>query len=167
MGAVRDLHAFLGNRIRFIALKYMKNSFDADDETQSFWSEIGVYCAKCGYFTNAADYLCTCFENQCRMRLRAQKRQAKTVSLEDVENYEAGTKYDLTMRQYALKQSFERAAKQMTEEERLVFALVCYEEKSVREIASELRLSRSHVERTRQKVMAILKRTLTEDGWDK
>lgn len=167
IGAVRDLHALLGNRIKFISLKFMKDSFDAEDETQEFWAKITVYCAKCGYFTNAADFLCACFVNQCRMRLRAKKREIRTVTLEDVERFETGAAYyDTDVRRYALKQSFDRAKKKMSDEEKLVFALICYEEMSVREAAKELGWSKSKAERVRQGMMKILKQTLTEDGWD-
>ena len=70
------------------------------------------------------------------------------------------------MRQQDLKESFAKARERMTPKERQVFALVCYAEASVREIAKQLGLSKSAAARLRKSMTDKLKQTLTEDGWD-
>lgn len=166
LNAVSDLHTLLGNRIRFIALKYMKKTYDADDEVQNFWADIVKYCNKCKYLTNGFDYLTTCFENQCKMRLRSAKRHC-AVDYETIERYEAGIDPGIALRQIALKKSFDRAKERMTEEERIVFALTCYGGENVRAIAEEIGKSKSQTERIKQKAMEKVKTVLIEDGWDK
>ena len=164
--AVAALHALLGNKLRFIAVKFFHNDFDADDAVQDFWLHIVDYCQKYKFSVNAYSYLCKCFENQCLSALRKKGVRERVMSVEDVALYER-PQGDVSERQYALKQTFERAEKEMTDDERRVFALSLYGDETVREIADELGMSKSQAARLRASAVEKVKAALIKDGWDK
>ena len=43
LNAVEDLHALIGGRLRFVAVRFFRNDFDADDAVQDFWANIVTY----------------------------------------------------------------------------------------------------------------------------
>ena len=163
---IEDLYALVGNAIRFAGLRYLGDTPEAEDEVQDFWLDIEAICAKCSVVSNGYGYLRKVFDNRCRMRLRSLSRAPTPLSAEALDAYEGGGDPDLSLRQQALKESFERAKGKMNELERKVFALVCYGEASVRDIAKQLDMSKSQVARIRQSMTVILKEVLVQDGWD-
>ena len=168
LNAVEDLHALIGGRLRFVAVRFFRNDFDADDAVQDFWANIVTYAVKCRYTVNTFSYLMKCFENQCKMTLRKKNARKNVLSVEDVDRYESlSSDGGLNVRQIALKQTFLKAQKRMTDDERRVFAFVLYDEATVRDVAKELNMSKSQVARVRQSAMQKLEQALREDGWDK
>lgn len=166
--AITDLHRCLGAHLHFIAIRYLKNGAEAEDAVQDFWADIHKYCSRCWYTANGFNYFAKVFENLVKMRLRKQKREAITISIEDIAEHESYTaNLDLMARQISLKDTVDKGIKQMSDEEKKIFLLVCYEDKTVRQIAQILGISKSNVQRLREKSMAIIKRVLIEDGWDK
>jgi len=167
--AVEDLYDLIGRPIRLIATKYFGNSFDIDDAAQDFWANVVEFCQKCRPFSNGYNYLLKCFENQCRMNIRAERKATGRMSVSDLADYENRlvARDGLSAEETALRMSFEKALKLMTEEERAVYALTLYGEKTVREAAETLGFSKSKTDRIKQSVMEKLKTVLTIDGWDK
>ena len=164
---IEDLYALIGNSIRFAALRYLGDSPEAEDVVQDFWLHIEGICAKCAWTFNGYGYLRKAFDNMCRSRLRSLARAPQGVDVEVLDAYEAkGGDPELTVRQQALKESFAKAQAKMNEEERRVFALVCYEEMSVRDMAKQLDMSKSQVARIRKSMTETLRAVLIEDGWD-
>ncbi|MBO4535243.1 MAG: sigma-70 family RNA polymerase sigma factor [Clostridia bacterium] len=163
---IEDLYALLGNSIRFAALRYLGDTPEAEDVVQDFWLHIEGICAKCALTFNGYGFLRKAFDNLCRDRLRSLARAPQGVDTEVLDAYDGGGDPELTVRQQALKESFAKAQSKMNEEERKVFALVCYEEMSVRDIAKVLDMSKSQVARIRKSMTDILKAVLIEDGWD-
>jgi len=158
----------MGNRLKFIAIKFFKNSYDADDLVQDFWLDIKKHCSKFWYSTNGYGYLAKILQNMAITKLRKASKRQPPLTLNDIIEFE-DKKYDFerTIRQASLCETFERGMNLMTEEERKVFALICYEEMTVRGIAKELNISKSTAERLRQSALKILGKILAEEGWDK
>ena len=167
--AVEELYDLIGRPLRVIAHKYFSNDYDVDDAVQDFWASVVDFCQKCRYFTNGYNYLLKCFENLCRMSVRAEKRAMGRMSVSDIADYEnkLEAKEGLSAEETALRVTFEKAVKAMTEEERAVYVLTLYGEKTVREAAKELGFSKSKTDRIKQSVMEKIKSTLLGDGWDK
>ena len=167
--AVEELYDLIGRPIRVVANKYFSNAFDVDDAVQDFWASIVDFCQKCRYFTNGYNYLLKCFENLCRMNVRSEHRAAGRMSVSDIADYENKlvAKEGLSAEETALRASFEKAVKGLTEEERAVYVLTLYGEKTVREAAEELGFSKSKTDRIKKSVLEKIKSTLIADGWDK
>ena len=161
--AVDELYRLMGNAITYRSFKYFGNSMEKDDVIQDFWADIDVFCEKCVVPVNGFSYLLKCFENMCRMRLRASARHP-VVSLDAFGEQRATDTF--SEEGAALRTSFEKAKARMTDEEREVFSRVCYGQESVREIAAGMGISKSKADRLRIKVMETVKSVLTEDGWD-
>ncbi|NCA68353.1 MAG: sigma-70 family RNA polymerase sigma factor [Clostridia bacterium] len=166
--AVTDLHNYMGTHLTFIAIRYLKNPDRAEDAVQDFWADIHKYCNRCWYVANGFNYFTKIFENMLKMRLRKEKRIIIPLNIDDIIEHDNYTEnIDLLIRQIALRETFARGLSRMTDNEKRVFLLVCYEDKTVRQIAKILQLSKSNVERLKQSSTAIIKTVLIEDGWDK
>lgn len=166
--AVTRLHKFMGNHLKFIALKFLKNETEAEDLIQDFWLDIKKYCEKNWYSANGFNYLTKIFQNLARMRLRQLHRRKEPLSLKEIQEFEnPKTDFNYTERQIALRSSFERGMALMSEPERMVFSFVCYEDMTIRQIAKELHMPKTNIGKLRQQAMNILTQVLIEDGWDK
>lgn len=167
--AIIELHNLMGNHLHFIAYKYLKTDIEAEDVIQDFWADIRKYCNNYHYLRNGFNYLTKIFENLCKMKLRKINTTQKNISPHDVSTFAEvlATDEETPFRQMALKLTFEKAMKEMTVEELMVFKYVCYSNKIVRQIAEELVLSKSSVSRLRKSMMKKLEKALIEDGWDK
>lgn len=163
--AVEELHACIGNHIRFIALKYAPTDWDADDLVQDFWLHIDDYAASYQLGSGYA-YLAKCFNNYCLRWAHNRSVEPKTVSVEMVDLYEERLDEDATVRQLAVKELFAKAAATMTPEERLVYALSVHEGKSIRAIAADLGRSKSEVGRLHKSAMDKLAKVIRESGWE-
>ena len=165
--AVEDLYDLIGRSIRLVAAKYFGSPFDVDDAAQDFWANIVEFCQKCHLLSNGYNYLLKCFENQCRMNIRAERKATGRMSLSDIADYENSlvAKDGLSAEETALRLSFQKALKTMTDEERAVFTLTLYGEKTVRETAETLGFSKSKTDRLKQSVLEKLKTILTNDGF--
>ena len=167
--AVEDLYDLIGRPLRVVANKYFSNDYDVDDAVQDFWANVVDFCQKCRFITNGYSYLLKCFENLCRMNVRAERRTTGRSSLSDIADYEnkLEAKEGLSAEETALRATFEKAVRSMTEEERAVYVLTLYGEKTVREAAEELGFSKSKIDRIKKTVLEKIKSTLISDGWDK
>ena len=165
---VSILHEIIGSILFFKAYKYFRNKEESEDLVQEFWMNIQKYCIKFRYIQNGYGYLLKTFDNLALMKLRQLKRVPIPIDLDTIINYEKeNVKLDLSERQTALRDTINRCRKDFSDLERKIFALTCYEDKTIREITKEVDASRSTIHRLRQKIMEILENALIDDGWDK
>ena len=165
--AVMDLYALMGNTIRFVAVRIVRYEEDVEDVVQDFWANIVNYCAH-WHGGNAFYYLRRCMENLCKNRLRSISRRPEQLSLGDLDSYEDGVdNEELTTFRLALQECVRKAEGRMTPMQRKVFVLSVIEDRTVREIADLLGLSRSAAGRLHKEAMDIVKNTFIADGWDK
>ncbi len=164
--AVESLYKLLSNKLFLLGLRYFDTKEEVEDLMQEFWLNIFDYCKKMKYSLNAYSYLLKVYENLAKMKLRSPNFTNRPISLELVNQYEnMFDNVELTVEQRHLKRSFLKAQSTMTDLEKNVFILVCYEELSIREISKRLNLSKSNVHRIKQSAFNKLKNTLIEDGW--
>ncbi len=164
--AVEELYAVICNRVRFIALRYTKNDYDADDLVQDFWQNISNYCSKYrdgnGYF-----FLCKILSNNCIDWLKQKGKETSIISLEDIDHYESLSCEDATDRQLDMDELHRKATEKMTERERIVYAYIIYEGLSIRNTSRELGVSKSEVARLRKNALKKVEITMKEMNWDK
>lgn len=166
--AVLELHRLLGNTVRFIAMQYAENDWDADDLVQEFWLHIVEYCRKSKPNRNGVAYLVVVMHNLCRSWRRKRKALEAHLCVADVERFEDRfVSEEATVRQMDLQNTLQKAIARMSETEHIVYALAVYQQATVRQIAQQLGLSRAAAGRLHKRVMGIVQTALQEDGWDK
>ena len=143
---VESLYDLIAPTIRHIALKYMHDKLLADDLVQDFWADI--YKISDGYilFGNAHAYLCKVSTNRAINRykkLKLEKARVMYVDYSD-ERFSSGSE---SMEQIDIRLSVEQAMKQLDEVERIIIQSAYFEQKTVRQIAAELKMSKSKVGR--------------------
>lgn len=147
------LYEEISPTVRYIALKYLKNEADADDLVQDFWADI--YKISAGFISlqNAFGYLCKVMTRRAINRYKALSRQKERIVR--YVDYEIMGTYTLDMEQLEINDAVETAMKKLTETERIIIQLTYFEEKTVRAIAKELKISKSQV--SKLKIAAIEK----------
>lgn len=153
------LYGEISPTIRHIALKYLKNDFDADDLVQDFWADIQTIAMGFIFSQNAFSYLCKVMTRRAINRYKSITRQnKKSVGYVD---YESIMQYTSDTEQMEINDGVEAAMKKLTEIERIIIQLTYFEGKTVREIAKELKISKSQA--CQLKIEAIEKMKLELD----
>lgn len=151
--------------IRYIALKYLQNDFDADDLVQDFWADIQKIATGFVFSQNAFSYLCKVMTRRAINRYKSITRQnQKTVGYVD---YESIKQYTVDTEQMEINDGVEAAMKKLTETERIIIQLTYFEEKTVREIAKELKISKSQASKLKIEAIEKMKLELDEFFVDK
>lgn len=164
--AIVELYTSMGNTIRFIAIRYLKNKYDSEDAVQDFWLNIKKYCNKIWHINNGYKYLCKTMQNLCLIRLRKSRNSKEKLTITDIELFEKyGDDENLNIEQRTLKDIFKQAISKMNDLEKKVFYLWCYEEMSIREMGREINISKSTIHRIKANVEKIIRETLIENDW--
>ena len=157
--AVERLYELMGRTIKHIGLKYLHDMDEADDFVQDFWADI--YSIANGFFfiQNGYAYLCKVAMNRAINRYQQRCRQKAHITFVDYSLYiPCDTKNQ--MEQIELRLVVEAALMTLSEIERVVIQAVYFEQKTIRQIAAELKLSKSKVDRIKKQAMRKLKKNL-------
>ena len=137
------LYEEISPTIRHIALKYLKNDFDADDLVQDFWSDIFKIAKGFRFSTNAFSYLCKVMTRRAINRCKSlNRRNANQIHYVDYKKLCLAADEENTSEQNSY---IEEAMRKLPETEIAIIQLTYFEEKTVREIAKELKISKSQV----------------------
>ena len=156
---VELLYDLMGNTIRHIALKYLRDADAADELVQDFWADIHRIAAGFALRRNGRAYLCRVASNLAINRYRQLKGQRARVTYVDYGTYLPADP-DGGDEQTALRLTVEQAMARLTEEERIVVQAVYFEEKTVRRITAELGTSAARVSRLKKQALDRLKEML-------
>lgn len=161
------LYELMSPTIRYIALKYLKNESEADDLVQDFWYDIKKYANGFLIYKNAYGYLCRVMTRQVLNRLKKLNRQVeKNIAYVDylkVNNYQT----DDSMEVVGLRNDINVAMMKLTDMQRIIIQETYFEDKTIRQIAKDLGISKTQVGRLKNDAIEILKNELSIKGWDK
>ena len=150
------LYDLIGPTIRHIGLKYLHDADLADDFVQDFWADIFQISDQYIFSFNAYAFLCKIATNRAIDRYRKLKGEAAYVSYIEYSQYpQLGTATD-----HDLHLAVSMALQQLPEVQRIIIQSTYFEEKTVRQIAAELKMSRSQVGRLKQQALKMLKNHL-------
>lgn len=150
---VEALYDLIGPTIRHIGLKYLHDADLADDFVQDFWADIFKISDQYIFGFNAYAFLCKAATNRAIDRYRKLKGEAAYVSYIEYSQYpQFGTETD-----YELRLAVNMALQQLPEIQRIIIQSTYFEDKTVRQIAAELKMSRSQVGRLKQQALEMLK----------
>lgn len=149
---VEALYDLIGPAIRHIGLKYLHDSDLADDFVQDFWADIYQITDQYLFGFNAHAYLCKVAANRAIDRYRKLKGEAARVSYVDYSQIHSETASD-----QALRLAVNHAMHQLPEIQRIIIQSTYYEQQTVRQIAAELKISKSQVSRLKAEALEKLK----------
>ena len=169
---VDELYDLVQANLFYVALKYMGGRDQAEDLLADFWCDIVRIAKKYKFFANAFSYLCKVLTNMALSKLRSEGKRAEReipVTTEFLERYDVFCTYDVFRTEEAqrLRAAVRKGLCLLTEKERIVVYLTYWEEKTVRECAASMGLSKSTAERIKISAMQKLKNVLEKEGWDK
>lgn len=164
---LKPLHDLVGPSLRYIALKYLKNDFDADDLLQDFWLNIHKLASKFVFNYNGFSYLCKIMTHMAINRYNKLKRDKKFnieyVDYLNVEEYSEDTSLDNIL----LREAISKSMQALSREEQVIIQLTYFEDKTIRQIGKELGVSKSQVSRSLLRAREIMKSQLEDTQWDK
>ena len=152
---VEALYDLIGPAIRHIGLKYLHDTDLADDFVQDFWADIYEITDRYLFGFNAYAFLCKVATNRaidCCRRLKGETARISYVEYSQLT--------DETAADHTLQLAVSHAMQQLPEIQRIIIQSTYFENKTVRQIALELKLSKSQVSRMKAKALEKLKADL-------
>lgn len=144
--AYEDLHAIIGVRVKFIAMKFLNNESDADDLVQDFWYNMPEYAMKCVLVSNCYAYLLKIIENEARTILKKAKKEPEFINFDDIQEFRnLGVGISERSESDDLDVAIGKAINMLTKSQREIFSLTYFYGRTTREIAKLLLLSRTTV----------------------
>jgi len=168
---VDNLYDLVQSNLYFIALKYLKDEQKAEDLLSDFWCDIVKYSKKYIFTLNAYSYLCKIVTNMALIRLRKDNVILKNnvqLTVEFIDKYE-DIKFDAADEEIKRELSLclKKGFTLLSKEEKLIIYLTYWEEKTIRECAKEMGVSKSTAGRLKAAAIDKLKAILMAEGWDK
>lgn len=169
---VEVLYDLMQSKLYFLAFKYLHNEREVEDLLSDFWTNIYSIAKKYKYSLNANNYLNKVVINMALMRLRKRKTILKreiSLTPELLEKYEA-IQFEVNNALVSvsdLRQSFKKGFKMLNDTEKMIIYMIYWEEKTIRDCAKIIKISKSQVSRIKRAACEKLKGILQEDGWDK
>lgn len=145
--SVDTLYDLMAPYIRYTALRYTDNAFDADDLVQDFWKDIFKIASKFVNLQNGYAYLVKVMRKRAIVFMRKHDRP-QVVSLRYIDYAEL--RYDddnVDFMIAELKQVVGKAIDALPKNEKIVLQLCYFNKMSVREISRELNIPKSTVGR--------------------
>ena len=142
----------MGPAIRHIGLKYLHDSDLADDFVQDFWADIYKITDQYLFGFNAYSFLCKVAANRAIDCFRKQKGEAARISYVEYAQLMPEHTSDQTLRLAVC-----HALQQLPEIQRIIIQSTYFENKTVRQIAAELNMSKSQVSRMKAQALEKLK----------
>lgn len=157
---IYELHSIMSPTIRYIALKYLRNENDAQDMVQDFWADINRICTLFIFSKNGFNFLCKAMTRRTINRYHKLKRE-KTITVHYVD-YSAITHYDdCSSEDIGVRAEISAALEKLSETERIIIQESFFEDKTIREIAKDLNISKTKVGELKLKAINFLKKELS------
>ena len=160
---VEMLYDLISPTIRHIALKYLHNEDLAEDLVQDFWTDIYKIVDEYGFHFNANAYLCKVATNRAINKYKKLKKEKAYITYVDYSSVEFASCTHDTEREDLII-SVHQAMKKLNEVERIIIQSTYFEGKTIREIATELKLSKSTVGRLKNEALDKLKVFFCQEG---
>ena len=169
---VDKLYDLIEAHLFFIALKYMGDRDKAEDLLSDFWCDIVRIAKRYVFSVNPFSYLCKVLTNMAITRLKKEgvkRKREVSITPEVLERYETFCEYDVFRAEHdrALREIIKKGFAVLTRKEKIVTYLTYWEDKTVRECAASMGVSKSTADRLKTSAKEKLKKVLEEEGWDK
>lgn len=153
---VEALYDLIGPTIRHIGMKYLHDPDMTDDFVQDFWADIYNIADQYIFSFHAYGFLCKTATNRAIDRYRQLKGETARVCYVDYSQYPP-LQVNESPQEHAMRLSINQAMDQLREDQRIVIQSVYFEDKTVRQIAAELNISKSQVDRLKKQALEQLR----------
>jgi len=161
------LYYLVSNKLKYIAIRYLRNEEEVKDVEQDFWAYIYKNADNFKYMDNGYSYLCrimTCMSINRYNKLQSERNHI----VEDVETncispFDENTLIDNLDNKIAVQNALDC----LNPIERAVMLLIIYDDKKIEQVAVDLKLSRSTVGRIKLSAEEKLKKELSTMGLGK
>lgn len=165
---VSELYAEIAPTMRYIALKYVRNDADADDLVQDFWADIYKISSGFFYMNNGFAFLCKVMTHRAINRYR-EMHSGREVSIDFVDYSVIDHGAEFTIEQTETKNAVEKAMAELSDQEKIVIQETYFEEKTLRSIAHDMKLTVRQVAQLKTDAMEKMKKNFEkirekEDG---
>lgn len=158
---VEELYELISATVRHIALKYLHNKELADELIQDFWGDIYKIADKFVFYYDGMAYLCKVVKNRAINKYRSVRRERERIIYVDYSSYTA--LYGEHIDRAELLMIVGDAMSKLSNTEKIIIQSTYFEEKTVRQIAAELKISKSQVHRHKQNALKVLRKYFSED----
>lgn len=156
------LYNLIGHTIRAISIKYLRTKVDAEDLEQDFWAKIYDIADGFKYYNNGFGYLCKVMTNMARNRYKQiygnKKYVVAPINYDILSSFDESTMVENIDDMLAVH----KAMGALDDSEKLVMQLVIFEDKTIMQIAKEIRMSKSQVGRIKKAAEEKLKDKLSQ-----
>lgn len=161
------LYYLIAHKLKFIALKYLRNEEEAKDVEQSFWADIYKNAKNFKYADNGYSYLCRIMKCMSVNRYN-QIQTERHHTVEDIETSLIGTFDENTfIDNLDNRIAVQKALDNLEPKERAVMYLIVYDDKTIEQVAKDLKMSKSKVGRIKLVAEEKLKKELSAMGLGK
>lgn len=161
------LYYLIAHKLKFIALKYLRNEEEAKDVEQNFWADIYKNAKNLKYADNGYSYLCRIMK--CMSVNRYNQIQTERYHIvEDIEtsfidSFDENSFIDKLDNRIAVQKALDN----LEPIERAVMYLIVYDDKTIGQVAKDLNISKSKVGRIKLVAEEKLKTELSARGLGK
>lgn len=161
------LYYLIAHKLKFIALKYLRNEEEAKDVEQSFWADIYKNAKNFKYADNGYSYLCRIMKCMSVNRYN-QIQTERHHTVEDIETslidpFDEDTYIDKLDNRIAVQKALDN----LEPKERAIMYLIVYDDKTIEQVAKDLKMSKSKVGRIKLVAEEKLKNELSAMGLGK
>ena len=161
------LYYLVSNKLKYIAIRYLRNEEEVKDVEQDFWAYIYKNADNFKYMDNGYSYLCrimTCMSINRYNKLQSERNHI----VEDVEtSFISSFDENILIDNLDNKIAVQNALDCLNPIERAVMLLIIYDDKKIEQVAVDLKLSRSTVGRVKLLAEEKLKKELSAMGLGK
>jgi len=161
------LYYLIAQRLRYIALRYLRNEEDVRDIVQDFWADIYENAKNFAYEENGYSYLCrimTCMSINRYNKIHGERQ--KVVEFTETSHINPFDELAF-VENLDYKIAVKKALLNLDPIEQAVMQLIIYEDKTIEQIAKILKVSKSKVGRAKLAAEEKLKKDLSEFKWEK
>ena len=161
------LYYLIAHKLKFIALKYLRNEEEAKDIEQNFWADIYKNAKNFKYADNGYSYLCRIMKCMSINRYN-QIQTERHHTVEDIETslidpFDEDTYIDKLDNRIAVQKALDN----LEPKERAIMYLIVYDDKTIEQVAKDLKMSKSKIGRIKLVAEEKLKKELSAMGLGK
>ncbi len=156
--SVCTLYEIMSPTLRYIALKYLRNEHDASDLVQDFWADIVKISQKFHFFQNGFSYLSKVLTNMAINRYYAINKDKKATA--QFVDYTQISSFDDEFDKKQLRYDVSIAISKLTDIEKIIIQETYFGQKTIRQIAKELKISKSKAFNLKKSALEFLKKEL-------
>ena len=153
--AIEQLYNIINKSIRHIGLKYLHNEAFTDDMIQDFWADIYNISDRFTFWGSGEAYLSKIAKNRAlNLYKKIHGRESKIIFVDYAEIA------DPDSNNINLVICVNEAIKKLNKTEQIIIQSIYFENKTIREIAIEMKMSKSTVQRHKDEAIKKLKKEL-------